>query len=407
MIEIKPNFEISGENIYKAFPAIKGKGLKFERLAWTGMNTCAVFSSDSSNEVVYEVLSAGHNLTRPCLVMPNANEIYLTQASLAWMGQPLLKALQNPSHEEIVIRKEILRDSKQVILLNCIDFLYGHCLLKLLNAQRHLGEHVSHGLVVIVPKFLRWMVPEGVSEIWTVEIPLSNGQRYYLALDRFISTELNRFEHVLLSESFLHPSSINISDFTKVEKHRLSTANFRISYIWREDRLWIDPLLSKLSRGFKKHIPLDFGVILQGVKVKRLLCKLKQEFPNAKLTVVGLGKQYRFPDWIEDCRVNSFTVDTEKRFCEIYAQSRVVIGLHGSNMLLPSAHSGMTVNLLPDSRIGNFCQDILYHESNVRIAAFRYRFLPANLCVSYIVNTVSSMVRNYAWFSESMTMDLP
>jgi len=47
--------------------------------------------------------------------------------------------------------------------------------------------------------------------------------------------------------------------------------------------------------------------------------------------------------------------------------------VHGSNMLLPSAHAGMTIDLMPDDRWGNFAQDISYQEDDVRMGSYRYR----------------------------------
>jgi len=41
-------------------------------------------------------------------------------------------------------------------------------------------------------------------------------------------------------------------------------------------------------------------------------------------------------------------------------------------MLLPSAHAGMTVSLMPSKRWGNFAEDILFTEKDVRLA-----FIPA------------------------------
>lgn len=44
------------------------------------------------------------------------------------------------------------------------------------------------------------------------------------------------------------------------------------------------------------------------------------------------------------------------------------MGVHGSNMLLPSAHARATLVLMPRKRWGNFIQDILFQEPNPRLA---------------------------------------
>ncbi|HEX8685798.1 MAG TPA: hypothetical protein VF654_04825, partial [Pyrinomonadaceae bacterium] len=51
-------------------------------------------------------------------------------------------------------------------------------------------------------------------------------------------------------------------------------------------------------------------------------------------------------------------------------------GVHGSNMLLPSAHAGGVVELIGPERWGNLTQDILFRDtSDCREALFRYRFV--------------------------------
>ncbi|HVF57329.1 MAG TPA: hypothetical protein VM934_14335, partial [Pyrinomonadaceae bacterium] len=53
-----------------------------------------------------------------------------------------------------------------------------------------------------------------------------------------------------------------------------------------------------------------------------------------------------------------------------------VVGVHGSNMLLPSAHAGGVVELMGPERWGNFTQDILFRDAgDCRETLFRYRFL--------------------------------
>jgi hypothetical protein len=54
----------------------------------------------------------------------------------------------------------------------------------------------------------------------------------------------------------------------------------------------------------------------------------------------------------------------------------VVVGVHGSNMLLPSAHAGGVVELIGPGRWGNFTQDILFRDDgDCRETFFRYRFV--------------------------------
>lgn len=255
---------------------------------------------------------------------------------------------------------------------------------------RDLASHSEYGLVVIVQKFLRWMIPEGVAEIWAVDIPLKNGRCYYPSLNQFVSEELERFDQVYLSKTHSHPSHFDISRFTGVPKHNFDREDFRITFIWREDRLWTNFLLFKISRKLSIGVP-NPALWLQNWKVRRLLAKIRLELPSAKFTVAGMGKKTKFPAWIEDLRVDKFDEKIEREMCQVYSSSRLVIGIHGSNMLLPSGHAGATIDIMPLGRWGNFAQDILYQESDPRIAAFRYRYLPFETSVTQLAEIASSM----------------
>jgi len=73
--------------------------------------------------------------------------------------------------------------------------------------------------------------------------------------------------------------------------------------------------------------------------------------------------------------------------------------------LLPSAHAGMTIDLI-DERWGNFAQDILYQERDPRMATFRYRFLPYQTSNDTLAYIAAVMLQKWFNFKSQMTADL-
>jgi hypothetical protein len=67
-------------------------------------------------------------------------------------------------------------------------------------------------------------------------------------------------------------------------------------------------------------------------------------------------------------------------------------------MLLPSAHAGMTISLMPSKRWGNFAEDILFMETDVRLAAFMRRIIPLNLCIHDISDIAEDMITGRDYF---------
>ena len=396
MIQIKPNIQHKSNCPYCNQP------LTPFSVFWPGMQICVNSKCVDCDCEFIEGLRVAHSLHNPYQIDLAKKVIWSHKNYKEWFVKPLLKALQNPETEKLEIHKEVFREYKRIIVLNCLDYLYGHCLLKLLNAQRHLDSHSDCGLVVIVPKFLRWMVPDGVAEVWTVNIFLKKGSCYYPSFENFVSEEFHRYDEIYVSETHSHPSKFDITRFTRVPKHNFEEKEFKICFVWREDRLWCNGFLFRVLRKLKM---LYLGIAIQNWQVRRLFEKMRNRLPEAKFAVVGLGKKTEFPEWIEDYRVDKFDAKTEIEMCKVYATSRLVIGLHGSNMLLPSAHAGMTVDLI-EERWGNFAQDILYQETDPRVATFRYRFLPVQMQISVLANIAAWMILANCEFKSNMTADV-
>ncbi len=399
MISVKPLIEYSSN-----CPHCQNK-LKPQSLIWSGMHVCVQSKCSVCDSEIIGDLPISHAINYPYMIDVKNNLYFRDKCILGnkiadnWLGKNLLKSFQNPSNQQIDIQKEIFKDHKRVIILNCIDHLYGHCLLKLLNIDAHFQNNPDFGVVVIIQKFLRWMVPDGVAEIWTVDIPLRLGQSYYPCINEFISIEIERFEEVCVSKAHSHPANFDITNYTKIPIHDFNDQEFRITFIWREDRLWVNYFL---FQALKRLGLIYVCLLVQNWKVRRLLTAIRKKNPSAIFTVAGLGNQLTFPDWVEDVRVKKFDDITEKASCKIYSESRLIIGLHGSNMLLPSAHAGMTIDLMPNDRLGNICQDILYQKTDPRLATFSYRFPSASTKIGRLATLAISMIEYYAAFIINM-----
>jgi hypothetical protein len=381
MIEIKPNIQHQSNCPHCKTP------LQPSNVIWHGMHICTESKCTQCDAEIIEDLKVGHGITYNQQIDLKKNLRFGSEDSILWLGEPLLQALKNPQKREVKITKEIIKPCQQVIILNCIDFLYGHSLLKLLNAQKEVEDNPNYGVIIIVQKFLRWMIPEGVAEIWTVDIPLKAGNYYYLNFHNFITEEIKRFEKVYISKAYSHPSEFDLSRFTGISKHDFNSAFPHITFIWREDRVWM----------------LKLALFLQNRRINKLFKRIKLEIPSASFYITGLGTQTKFPNWIQDARVSQFDKDTEEKICQLYSKSSLVIGIHGSNMLLPSGHAGMTIDLMPTDRWGNFAQDILYQEEDPRMAAYKYRYLPEKINTKTLAEIASSQILKYSDFLRDMT----
>jgi hypothetical protein len=163
------------------------------------------------------------------------------------------------------------------------------------------------------------------------------------------------------------------------------------------DRLWIRNIL--ILKIFKK---LGLSYLLFPFHLRRVnlfMNQLRRKTGGRFLyTVAGVGKSGRLKSFLNDARILHFGEVNEKMLCSLYAESELVIGIHGSGMLLPSAHAGMAISLMPSKRWANFIEDILFTESDVRLSSFQRRVVPSNISISDLSDIAADMVKSRDYF---------
>lgn len=371
-----------------------------------GMRNLADLRCEVCSLEFYGDLAAGQALYTPMLLEKKSGIVH-DKHGVAWFADWLrdsyVQRTDQPVSFKVEERKPITR---AVVLLNCLDTLYGHSLLKLLNTQYYLEKEVD--LVLIIPSFLAWMIPEGVAQVWTVDLPLRRGTEWNDWLANEIHRRVEGFEVVSLSLALSHPKpgDYNIERFTGVKPFPLEQWNARlarpaVTFIWRDDRNWLvanDRLSAGVRQKFRRLLPhWREALVAQRRLVVSLAEALRSEWPTIDFAIAGLSeveKNSGLPKWIEDLRSSTMDDDHERQSCKRYAASHVVIGVHGSNMLLPTAHAGGLVELIGPERWGNFTQDVLFREAgDCRETFFRYRFVPSQTSPVEVAQLVSQLLR--------------
>lgn len=300
----------------------------------------------------------------------------------------------DPRDETAGLCIESMRPVHRPLLLNCIDRLYGHCVLKLLNAQFHLDHAPDQDLILLIPRFLRWMAPDGVAEIWSVDRPLRSCGRWEPAVDRALHDRLEPFDEAWISTalSHPHPRDVAIARFTRTRPFPVDDWDSRldrptITFVWRENRAWTPGGASEASA------------------VTNWAAALRRRWSSLDFAIAGIGRAGGFPAWIADLRVPpaELSPQRESDLCRRYAASHVVVGIHGSNLLLPSAHAGAAVSLTPPDRWRNAMQDVLPQPADARETAFRYRALPSSISPEELAIVVDSMLREMSAFRRRMS----
>lgn len=383
-----------------------GRALEVRGFHVPGMRCLAELECGPCRRRFYGDLPSGHGLYYPALLDRDTGEVFGSDPG-TWFAGWLRESYRNRSSDPVPLEVERLRPAENVLLLDCLDGIYGHALLKLLNAQVHLDRHADMDLVVLVPRFLRWMVPAGAAEIWTVDLPLRSGARWSDWLAGKVGERLaGRKARLSLATCLPHPRDYDIERFTGVAPFApQGWAELRrpvVTFVLREDRAWgDDPRCARPSTLALRRMARRVGLApsARGGQLRRVVRfgrALRQAWPELDLAVAGIGEAGGLPGWIRDLRLTRPTAEDERSACRRFAESHLVVGVHGSNMLLPSAHAGATLEIAWGPNLANAVQDLLVREDEPRIALFRYRILAPDVAPGQLAAVADSMLRSGA-----------
>ena len=382
------------------------KTTSLEEVVFTGKHVLAKCHCDDSNYSFYHTFPVGYDLWFPISFSEDGKMSYFKKSAEHWLARPLLDSFFLKDQVQVPIEKIVYRRYKKVIILNCLDSCFGHILYKLFNAQTHLKEHSQYGLVLLIPKTLLWLVPEGVAEVWHVDVSRNAQLDQRIGnLDTFVKTELQRFEKAFLSFAFVHHdlTLFNFSLFFKTSPFSLdhfTTLTPQITFVCREDRFWltnqIDILLYLASVKFSvMNVMRSYFVYRQNRSIRKAIKIMNRELKNPQYFVVGIGRTGRFEKPINDFReATTVSSQREKEWCSIYARSHMVIGVHGSNMTIPTSLAAGFINLLPYHKVSHLGEDITVRHRPQDIP-FLARFLNLPASSQLVARHAVSMIKDF------------
>jgi hypothetical protein len=363
----------------------------------------------------YQVLPVGHTVDYRISIGKKNGTLYKPQECPEWLSLSLSNAYQKRRIVEVPIEVIVFKQCKKIIILNALDFLYGHVLLKLYNAFYHMDHQPDLGLVVIIPKNFKWLLPKGCAEAWIVDLKLNELKYNYISIRKFVASQFDRFSEIHLSKAFSHPSlnPFDVERLTGIKPFDLKDFTSQkpvVTFVLREDRWWFK---SKVDFWFyrvcRKLKILSWGSTIlskrQNQLIKHVIKLMKKKIATINFFVVGLGKTGNFDGYATDLRCQNIDSSIEMKWCEIYSQSHVVIGVHGSNMLLPTALAAGGVEILPEDRYGNILQDISvrYHD---RKQLFFYRFANQYEDSSSVAKKATAILEDYEIYNTNMCVNI-
>jgi hypothetical protein len=410
MIELKPQ----PEN-YFICPECQSGNLSIHDIIVPSINVMADCGCKNCGFEFYQVYPVGHCMDDQLSIGKRHRKFYNNHDEESWLYKTFCQGHRTIRTREVFIRKVINQKKERVIILNTLDYLYGHVLLKLYNAVYHLDNHKDLGLIVIVPKIFEWLVPKECAEAWIVDLKLSELIYWHQGIQDFTANEFKRFSKIYLSKSYSHPELApnTIKRLTGIAPFDLSQFQQitpTVTFVVREDRWWLpgakDYWFYRLCRFFD-FLPWGSRVLSwrQNRLIKSTIRSVRRKLPRAKFIIVGLGNTGSFDDSIQDERTLMPNTMIETAWCATYARSHVVVGVHGSNMLLPTALAAGCVEILPQDRYGNMVQDISVRYSD-RKQLFFYRFVDQYASPKSVAAKIVSIISDFNMYDKNMCQNV-
>lgn len=369
------------------------------------------FCSACSRVFAYD-WPAGHALLHPVLVDRTTGAV--PSSGSDWYLRRFVRCLESeesPASVELTV-SGACRDGGTAIVVNCLDFVYSHVLLKLLSAAKHLQESPEEDVVVIVPKLLTWLVPCGAVVV-EVDLPLSQGGEWVEGLDATVEEVVSPSRSVRISPAVSQPDVTPLDltllghDLTPTPDSHNGAEPLQVGFCLRDDRLWLGPPRLWIRAARRLLPPHQAHALLlhrQHLAYARLAHRVRERHPEARFVAFGIGQPRGLPDYVEDLRTPE-PVREELPWLDHYRRCRVVVGIHGANLLLPSLLAGAIVDLLPTFKLPNINQDLLIpREANAepKLSLFRYRIVPEECSPDSVAAITLSVIDDAAFHYRNM-----
>lgn len=405
LVEIKPTIRADVECLF--CHSIK---VVLKKLIFQGIHVLADCMCLVCNKQFYHTLPIGHDKLFPLSFDKTKIRSAAIEETREWLIKPLIDSFFRYPEQEATIKKKLFFKKEEAIILNCLDTCFGHVFTKLWNVLGLLNAFPDKSIIVLLPKKMEWLVPEGVAEVWTVDLPLGKLGMRVAGLDSFVKQELPRFKKAFLSPAHIHldTEKLNMKSLLKrkgFNLSRFSTAPLQISFVLRDDRFWH----SSAFEYFMYKVCLKFQLLAyfrgyfvreQNGFINKIARKVTDELKDVRLCAMGIGKKGSLSPLINDLRTHDLTPAVEELWCENYAKSHIVIGVHGSNMLIPTSLAAGFIEILPRHKIPHITEDlVLQHSSRYAVFLGRHvdHYAPADLVSMH----ATSMIRKFPFLHKN------
>jgi len=292
----------------------------------------------------------------PAIYDKNKNEIVNDVPS--WWGEPLKNISSNLISDNVISDIKNIKKKDKLIIFNLLDIVFGHSFMRLEKLTQYIGndDFNEYDFLVLIPFQLRYLIATFESELSVVEVklPFEHYKNCFTSIDEEVKSIINKYTDVYCETlSYPQQESLKLGTLNLPIDKWVSDIN-KVVIVYREDR----------TVGITKRKQYQF--------YSRLISLLNRI--DAEIYMIGDKDNYLFKG-VNDLRVVTFSKTTDDLWNEA-CSGAITIGVHGSNMLIPSLCSSYNIEFVTNDKLYNFGQATSFLETlNQQETIQKYRYI--------------------------------
>lgn len=291
----------------------------------------------------------------------------ITKGTKSWYNEKLVDfadPLKLLPAEKVTRMDFSQKKHSKCIVFNLLDYCYGHSFLKLLNSESFYEDYSdSHDLFLISFPDIEDYIPKGKFNGCSLNLTFSEINKIY-NLEPILTAIRSHYDEVDFPV---------LDAYLKVENKRKTTDFFNF-YGTLENSFKDKNIVTLYYRKERGRKLWGDNEASQGAL---FLATLRKYFSHDVLfCVLGDKDENNFPSWIMDKRTVKYPNPLVYEYSQILSSSVLVVGVIGSNLVLPSLLSpGMVVHIVKEDFTRLTSTDVINYNGYAVNTAFEQVYL--------------------------------
>ena len=284
-----------------------------------------------------------------------------------WYNEPLLEKIDLDRLMPLEKIKRIDFSKKRhskCIVLNLLDYCYGHSLVKLLNVESFYRDYKdTHDLFLISFPDIEDYIPKESFNNCLLDVTFGDIKKIY-SLKGILDKVKENYDEV---DYGVLDAYLRIED----KESKISFYNF----YGIEDNTYKDKKL--VTFHYRADNGRAWGEKKQSHNVTELLSEMRGYFSKDVIfCVIGDRDKNTFPEWVLDKRIERYPNPIVHEYSQIISSSVIMVSVTGSNLVLPSLLSkGMIVHFVKEPLMRLTGTDVVNYRGYVNETTYEHVYI--------------------------------